>query len=184
MLTLKKILEQPDARRTFDRLVVENKLDERFLEYWLCYIAGSSDTTKARRVDRRRVSSLAMKARKLATEIERASQSPAIPFIGSGSDVERIVALPKNLRAYADCLETSVSMCVSCNVSSRSEGIATLLEIVKEVTGRYHYEELTVLLNAVDIASGRGEHGPLWDVTNLKQRQYLARKRLARAIEV
>lgn len=179
MLTLKKILKQPDARSTFDKLV-EDKLDERLLEYWLRYIAGSSDTTKARRFERRKVSSLVKKVRKLATEIEQESQTPAIPFIGRGPDIERIVALPKRLRTYADSLETSLSIRVSGNVSSRSEGIAALLEIVKEVTGRYHYEEVAVLLNAVDIASGRGEDGPLWDVTNLKQRQYLARKRLSK----
>lgn len=181
MLTLKKILAQPEAKETFDRLV-EEKLTQKLLEYWLCSIACLSDKARAKRFDRRRAASLVKKARKLATEIDRDFQFPAIPFIGLGTDLEEILTLPRILRTYASCIDKSLSMHGSGSISPRSEEIAALLEIIKEETGRYHYEEVTVLLNAVDAASGRGEDGPFWDVTNLKQRQYLARKRLARTL--
>jgi len=182
MVMSEKILQQQGAKKAFDRLV-EDELDQGLLEYWLCSIASSLDTIRARPYNRRRAASLVKKTRKLATEIERESHSSSIPLTGRGSDIEGMLMLPKILRTYANFLETNLSMRVSGNVSPRTEQIDALLEIVKQMTGRYHYEEVADLLNAVDTASGRGEDGPLWDVTNLKQRQYLARKRLARVLE-
>lgn len=96
----------------------------------------------------------------------------------------RCIHLPEELREIAERL-----ICVRTKQYSywnpHQEALLDLLEHVRSVTGRYHYGEVSDLINAAyswrAIKNGRMPDGPLYEVDSLKmlvsrQKQLAARK--------
>jgi hypothetical protein len=159
-LTFETALETPGDKRAFDTLV-SKKIDRQFLGYCLHDIATAPNKYGNRANDKRRAVQLVRQARNLADQIERASASPPIPIAGNYFEIQALptvqAPLPEMLRAYATCWEHihgwRLKVSHSTGPSSpRSDKIWALLDIVKQRTGRYHYQEIADLINAFDLA--------------------------------
>ena len=178
-LTFEESLRIPGAKKAFDTLV-EDKVDPRLLKSWMLQIARLPDEDTKEKQDRRKAGQLAQRAKGLAKEIERATESHPVLLMITGPELEEMLGLPKMLRRYANVWETCLSVFKGRHASSQSYAIAGLLDIVKSSTGRYHFKEVADLLNAMDLAFRRSRGGPRWDATNLKQLQFRATKRTAK----
>lgn len=178
--TFETSLERLGAKKAFDTLVGDG-VAPRLLRSWLWTIMVSPDDYQTRNNRRGEALQLARRARALASRIERASQPPALPLVATAPEIEEMVELPRRLRKYARVWEKNLSMRIPRGASQQSETIVGLLDIVKTSTGRCHYEEVADLLNGI---SRRKKHGRMrWDVTNLKQLHYRAKKRMAKALK-
>jgi hypothetical protein len=173
-LTFEERLKTSQVKKAFDTLVKDN-VNPILLEHWLRTIAASRDKYVRRNEPRREVRRLAYRAKKLASEIERATQSPPILLMATSSEIQLMLELPKVLREYAIVWTALLSLPRSRGASPRTEEIAALLEIVKSLAGRYHYREVADLLDVM--TSTR------WDELKLKQLHYRAKKRLNRVLQ-
>ena len=167
-LTFEERLETSHAKKAFDTLV-ENNADPKILEHWLRSIAASSKKYVPRNECRRKAGRLVHITKQLASEIERATQSPPILLMATYSEIQLMLELPKTLREYASMWTALLSLPRSRGVSPQTDEIAALLEIVKSFTGTYHYREVADLLDVM--TSTR------WDELKLKQLHYRAKKR-------
>jgi hypothetical protein len=175
-LTFETALETPGDKRAFNTLV-KKKLDPRFLEYCLLDIATAPNKYGHQANDRRRAAQLVRDARNLADQIECASKSPPIPLMGSPFEIQALLAiqhqLPGMLRAYASNWDHILGFRrVSRSTgptSPRTDKIWALLDIVKQRTGRYHYQEIADLINAFDLAHHPNEAVRTLSVQDLTQ---------------
>jgi hypothetical protein len=192
-LTYEKVLQTFGVKRAFDALV-KRKVDPKALKFWLRYIASAPERYGKQKEDKGRAKRLARSAKSLANKIERARESPPMLFTGRATELSAMLELghrlPKCLREYAACWENVISWENRMSRrrprgvhSPRTDRIAALLEIVKQCAGSYHYPEVADLLNVIDMAFGRSEHGLHWTERNLAQLQYRARKQMAKALK-
>jgi hypothetical protein len=190
-LNFEKALRALGTKRAFD-ILVEKKVDPELLKFWLRDIAAAPDKYGSIPKNTRRATRLARTSRSLADEIEHATKSSPILFTGSSADLDamlglRIELLPDRLRGYASYWEKLVDWEKRMSrkrprgpQSPKTDRIAALLEIVKELTGAYLYREVADLLNVMDRAFGRGEPGSEWTEVQLAQLQSRARRRMAK----
>jgi hypothetical protein len=159
-LTFETALKTPGDKRAFNTLV-RKKIDPQFLEYCLRDIATAPNKYGNQANDKRRAVQLVRQARNLADQIQLASKSPPIPLMGSPFEIKALLVhqreLPEMLRAYASCWEhihgRRLKVSRSTGPSSpRTDKIWALLDIVKQRTRRYHYQEIADLINAFDLA--------------------------------
>jgi len=177
--TLKEILKYKSAEEAFDKLV-EHKADARVLENWLYTLAAlrKEIPSGGRAIERRKVAALARRAIILGHQIERAIQSPAtLPRMFTGDELNFVINLPRLLREYARIWEEAHSVSFlfpPARDNSRTRAITSFCCMVKGTTGRYHYNEVVSLLNAIEAVHGSNKTDPRWDVANLKQLMYRA----------
>jgi hypothetical protein len=117
-------------------------------------------------------------ARNLADQIECASKSSPIPIAGNYFEIQALPTLqhqlPGMLRAYASCWDHIHGWRVRISrgtgpQSPRADKIWALLDIVKQRTGRYHYQEIADLINAFDLAHRPNEAVRILSVQYLTQ---------------
>ena len=191
VLNFENALQKFGAKRAFD-ILVKKKVGPELLKFWLRDIAAAPDKYGTRPNNRRRVTQLARNARSLADEIEHAEESPPILFTGSRAELDEMLALridllPDRLRGYASYWERLAALEDRMSKkrprgpqSPKTDRIAALLEIVKELTGAYHYREVADLINVMDKAFGKGKPGFEWTEVQLAQLQSRARDRMAK----
>ena len=176
-LTFETALETAGDKRAFN-ILVKKKINPQFLEYCLRDIATAPNKYGDQANDKRRAEQLVRQARNLADQIERASSSPPIPIAGIYFEIQDLptlqARLPEMLRAYASCWEHihgwRVKVSRSTGPSSpRTDKIWALLEIVKQRTRRYHYQEIADLINAFDLTYRPNEAVRTLSVQDLTQ---------------
>jgi hypothetical protein len=183
-------LKKLGAKRAFDILVKKN-VNPELLKFWLRDIAAAPHKYGTRPNKRRRATQLAHAARSLADEIEEAMKSPPIFFYGNTTELDAQLQLerelPGRLREYANCWARLIDWKDRMSrkmprgpQSPKTDRIAALLEIVKELTGAYQYREVADVLNAADEALGRSTAESQWDEVRLMQLQSRARRRMAK----
>jgi hypothetical protein len=181
-MSLKKILKDPEAKEAFDKLV-KAKAKRPELRFWLLYIAALPDRKPSAHQDRRKALELARKARSLAADIEEAQERPPLSiFMPVGLTISKLPMLPAVLRDYARSWDETLSLRGPRDASPQSEAIAALVDYVKFHTGKDHYAEVVELLNATDLALYPANTGPRWDISNLKQLVFRARRRHAKIV--
>ena len=170
--TLIRIFEYPGAHEAFDKLL-ECNVKQRLIGHQLYEIGVAPDrNVKPPWPDRRLGASLIRRATKLADDIEKPSRLPALYF---GNEVCQKSVTVKALRAYANWLTTQLnpSFMIRCRpLSPRTSAIMGLLNIVKDSSSDARYKEVATLLNATDVAYGRGKNEPQWNEVNLAQMRY------------
>jgi hypothetical protein len=195
--TLDKILKGEHAKRAFNTLVGD-KIDANQLKSLLWMVAALPKkkqpwvlAPRRRELDRLRKKTLDLASQiKLANRYSgpfmelfqfvttKALADPEDPF-------SNLMRLPRLLRKYARILDIvrSKSLPPKNQPSPQNQAIDILLRVIRESTGKSHYEEIAVLLNAVDQAIGYiDEHR--WDAGDLAIRAYRERehvKKLSRS---
>jgi len=176
--TLKDILAALNARHAkgaFDKLVAR-KVDQEEIGNLLQMIGVSSNEPIEWPAKKRRVKAgLAAKCRKLAADIERAKWPFGTRMMYS--DFIEWSELPRILRSYANAWEKQLKHPYRSARTPRNENILRLLEYVKSKTGKYHYEEVTELLNATDAVYGWEslDENPRWSAQNLRDIKFRAK---------
>jgi hypothetical protein len=176
-LTLETALETLGVKKAFTTLV-RKKVDPHFLEYCLRDIATAPNKYGHKTDNKRRAAQLVRQARNLADQIECASKSSPIPIMGNYFEIQALPTLqhqlPGMLRAYASCWDHIHGWRVRISrgtgpESPRTDKIWALLDIVKQRTGRYHYQEIADLINAFDRAHHPNEAVRTLSVQDLTQ---------------
>ena len=170
-------LQERCSKDAFDKLV-DRKIDQEEIGNLLRMIGISSDEPIEWPAKQRRAKGeFARKCRKLAADIERATQE--FPFGASFiySDCIEWLELPRILRSYANAWEKQLKHPYRSARTPRNENILRLLEYVKSKTGKYYYEEVTELLNATDAVYGWEslDENPRWSAQNLRDIKFRAK---------
>ena len=182
-----QIMEYPRARVTFDRLV-NHGADPRLLQnLLLLHIIFAEPSAGRRGLPARRlierVRALTGYLSCLMRDIARFPEiSTAISEGGSPTNAQRRTALPdpdqmsEALAGYHRVMDEISSRPRSRNQGGRrNRSVCFLADYIRYSTGRYHYEDLVLLLNAagnVVTASGRN-----WDSNALTQFFHRERRR-------
>jgi|GEM_PF-4164818 len=182
---LKEILNYEGAKDAFNQLV-NNKAERKFLANFLRGLPAFPNVNQPWTwlLRPRQVDSLRSKVGALASEIEDTNCRWGIFHKLAQDRLSHLRRLPALLSEYGQVLEEvlrSKSLRPPKGPSQRNKTIGMLLDAVKLMTGRPHYEEVAVLLNAVDYArKDCNEGGARWDPTILRQLMYRERVRESR----
>lgn len=85
---------------------------------------------------------------------------------------EQCMQLPVVMRIYAEALrERNATVTAATPRGGRSEGLFQLTELVKWLTGAYHYQEVSELLNTVANALGEEKEFDAIDVAQARSRR-------------
>jgi hypothetical protein len=188
----KNFLDYLGARAAFNQLVNDNA-DEHILGSLLQIrvIFGNVKTQEHRWSPPRRViKSVSSKAIALANQVSDLNRYPRIldvriekepaarKFDWSRESLSYLELLPQMLREYAQALDgASARPRPRQKAGARDSSALRLLCYIRGATGRYHYEAVATLLNAVDYAiSTRDELR--WYAPVLRQLIYRSRERL------
>jgi hypothetical protein len=169
--TLIQIFEYPGARDAFDKLVQCN-VKPATLGQLLYKIGVTPDSyLKFHWPNKRGVRLILNRVTRLADAIEK-SPPMFVTLDLDGRDRELQSSLVKALRSYAGLLMTQLSSRRANLLSQRTQEIVGLLNHVKLLSGGNHYDEVATLLDATDVAYGRGDREPRWNAVNLAQMRY------------
>jgi hypothetical protein len=188
----KSFMDYPGARAAFAELV-NDKVDEQILKNLLqlqVIFGGVKRQEQHGSPPRRVIRSVSSKAIALANQISqlnrdlgileaRAKEPASIKFDWFREfPLTYPEQLPQVLREFSQAIDEA-SKRPRPHKKIGDDSILRLLVYIKRATGRYHYEAVATLLDAVDYAiSKRDVH---WNPSRLKQQIYRSKERLRTA---